>query len=93
MKVWKKENPKHCGFPELIFEEDLDDYVMDKLGITLKPLGGNGVYSQEQYEFLSVITEWWLDANDFSLEDKEYNDQDDWEEQHWDDYFINLFDI
>lgn len=60
---------------EIVLEEDAEDFVLDKLGITVSPKGINGEYTNEQIENIQETVEWFFSGNwieeDEIEEDKE----------------------
>ncbi len=52
---------KHFHTNELVFEEDAEEYALDHLGITIKPLDKDGTFTQEQISIIGTITEWFFD--------------------------------
>lgn len=51
---------KHFNTNEIVNEEDAEEYALDHLGITIKPLDKDGVFTQEQIDFLGEFTEWFF---------------------------------
>lgn len=54
---------KHMHRDETVSEEDAELYAMEQLGITIKPLGKHGTYTEEQIEFKSEFIEWYFSGN------------------------------
>ena len=48
---------------EIVFEEDAESFVLDKLGITVTPKGKNGEMTQEQIENIQETVEWFFSGN------------------------------
>lgn len=48
---------------EIIDEQEAEDYVLDKLGITVEPRGKNGEMTQEQIENIGETVEWYFSGN------------------------------
>ena len=48
---------------EIIDEQEAEDYVLDKLGITIEPRGKNGEMTQEQIENIGETVEWYFSGN------------------------------
>ena len=45
---------------EIVIEEDAINYVKEKLGIKLEPVGQFGTYTAEQIECVDNIVEWYF---------------------------------
>lgn len=45
---------------DFVFEEDIEEYVLDKLGITIEPKGKNGELTQEQILMINNTIEDYL---------------------------------
>lgn len=45
---------------DFVFEEDIEEYVLDKLGITIEPKGKNGELTEEQILMINNIIEDYL---------------------------------
>lgn len=45
---------------EFVFEEDIEEYVLDKLGITIEPKGKNGELTEEQILMINNTIEDYL---------------------------------
>ncbi len=54
---------KHFRTNEIVYEEDAEEYALDHLGITIKPLDKHGAYTQEQIDFLGEFTDWFFDGD------------------------------
>lgn len=54
---------RHFNTNEEVFEEDWEQYAMEKLGIKIEPLGKNGEMTQEQLEFIEEFTDWYYSGN------------------------------
>lgn len=48
---------------EIVFEEDAESFVLDKLGITITPKGKNGEFTSEQIENIQETIEWFFSGN------------------------------
>lgn len=48
---------------EIVLEEDAENFVLDKLGITVTPKGINGEYTSEQIENIQETVEWFFSGN------------------------------
>lgn len=45
---------------DFVYEEDIEEYVLDKLGITIEPKGKNGELTQEQILMINNTIEDYL---------------------------------
>ena len=48
---------------EIVDEQEAESYVLDKLGITIEPIGKNGEMTQEQIENIGETVEWYFSGN------------------------------
>lgn len=48
---------------EIVFVEDAESFVLDKLGITITPKGKNGEMTQEQIENIQETVEWFFSGD------------------------------
>ena len=48
---------------EVVYEEEAKDYVLEKLGLTMKPVGKDGVLTNEQIEFIDQFVNWYFSGN------------------------------
>lgn len=48
---------------EVVYEEDKEEYVLDRLGITITPKGKNGEMTVEQIENIESTIEWFFSGN------------------------------
>ena len=64
---------------EIVYEEDLEQYVLDKLGVSIEPKGEHGEMTQEQMTIIENI-----------LEDYMYND---WTEEYIEDDEPSVFQL
>ena len=48
---------------EVVYEEDKEEYVLDRLGITVTPKGKNGEMTVEQLENIESTIEWFFSGN------------------------------
>ena len=60
---------------EEVAKEDMTDYAMYVLGITIKPVGKNGELTLEQHEFIEHIGEWYFSDPVWTIE-KDENDEE-----------------
>lgn len=56
---------------EIVFEEDAENYVLDKLGIEITPKGKNGTMTQDQSDWISETVSWFFSGNWIEEEIKE----------------------
>lgn len=54
---------RHIHTNEEVFEEDWEQYAMEKLGIKIEPKGKEGTYTTEQLEFMEEFTDWYFSGN------------------------------
>lgn len=54
---------RHFNTNEEVFEEDWEQYAMEKLGIKIEPQGKNGEFTTEQLDFMEEFTEWYFSDN------------------------------
>lgn len=54
---------RHIKTKEIVFEEDAEQYVLDKLGITITPKGKNGELTSEQIENIEATKEWYFSSD------------------------------
>lgn len=52
---------KHIHTNEIVYEDEAELYVFEKLKITVK--AENGVLTDEQKEFIKSTTEWYFSGN------------------------------
>ena len=48
---------------EIVHQDEAEEYVLDKLGITIIPKGKNGKMTEEQIEYISETVEWYFSGN------------------------------
>jgi hypothetical protein len=53
----------HIHTNEQVWEEDWEQYAMEKLGIKVEPKGTGGTYTTEQLDFIEQFTEWYFSDN------------------------------
>lgn len=62
---------------EIVLKEDAEEYVLNKLGITIVPQGTNGELTQKQIENIEETVEWYFSDNwyldNIEEDDEEYN--------------------
>ena len=54
---------KNITTQEVVEDDDSEDYVLEKLGITIEPKGPNGAKTLEQIEFIENTVEWFFSGN------------------------------
>ena len=59
---------KNITTDEIVYKEEAEHYVLNELGITIKPKGKDGEMTQEQIEYIETTTEWFFSGN--WIEDK-----------------------
>ena len=48
---------------KIVYEDEALDYVLEKLGLEIKPAGKNGEETLEQTEFKEMLVEWYFSGN------------------------------
>lgn len=56
---------------EVVYEEDAEEYVLNKLGLTVTPKGKNGEMTLEQIENIEETVSWFFSGNWIEEEIKE----------------------
>ena len=64
MKIYR-----HICKNDKVYKDEAQDYAMDQLGITIKPVEKDGTYSQEQIDFMGEFTDWYF-SGDWVLEEE-----------------------
>ena len=54
---------KHFHTNEIVYEEDWEQYALEKYNVKIIPNGGNGEFTLEQLELIENITEWYFSDN------------------------------
>ena len=54
---------KNIHNKEVVYEDEAELYVMEKLGINITAKGENGNLTEEQQEFIDTFTEWYFSDN------------------------------
>ncbi len=67
----KKYEYKNIKTGEIVEDFMAEDYVLEKLGITIEPKGKNGEMTQEQIENIEETVEWFFSGNWIKEEVKE----------------------
>lgn len=68
---------KNITTDEVVYKEDAEDYVLDKLGIEIKAKGKNGEMTEEQIEFIESTVDWYFSGNWIEENIKEVDEDDD----------------
>lgn len=66
MKCYRNRETK-----EIVSEVEAERYVLEELGITIKPKGKNGTYTIEQIENVQETVKWYFSGNWIEEEIKE----------------------
>lgn len=67
----KKYQYREITTGEIVADFIAEDYVLEKLGITIEPKGKNGELTQEQIENIEETVEWFFSGNWIKEEVKE----------------------
>lgn len=67
----KKYQYREITTGEIVEDFMAEDYVLEKLGITIEPKGKNGELTQEQIENIEETVEWFFSGNWIKEEVKE----------------------
>ena len=54
---------RHMKTDEIVYKEEAESYVLDKLGITVTPKGKHGEMTQEQIANIQETVEWYFSGN------------------------------
>lgn len=54
---------KNITTHEIVDKENSENYVLDKLGITIEPKGENGTMTIEQLENIQETVKWYFSGN------------------------------
>lgn len=54
---------KNIKTKEIVYEDETQSYIFDKLGIQIKPIGKYGELTLKQTEFILTFTEWYFSDN------------------------------
>ena len=54
---------QHITTNEIVNKEDADEYMLQKLGLSIEAKGNNGEMTAEQIEFLTTFEEWYFSDN------------------------------
>ena len=61
---------------ELVKEEDAEEFALDHLGITMKPLDKHGAFTQEQIDCRCMNTEWYFSDNWIKYKESELSKEE-----------------
>lgn len=62
---------------EVVYKEEAEEYVLNRLGITVTPKGENGEMTVEQLENIESTVDWFFSGNWIEEEIKEVEEPDD----------------
>lgn len=48
---------------EIVYKEEAQNYIENKLGIKIEPKGVGSTYTLEQIEYLQAVEEWYFSDN------------------------------
>lgn len=54
---------RHMKTDEIVYKEEAESYVLEKLGITVTPKGKHGEMTQEQIANIQETVEWYFSGN------------------------------
>ena len=54
---------KEINTREIVFKDEAQEYVCEKLGLTIKPVGIAGSYTLDQLDFLQEFEDWYFSGN------------------------------
>lgn len=63
IKYYESITKNKKGKFEIVYEDEALDYVLEKLGLEIKPAGKNGEETLEQAEFKEMLVEWYFSGN------------------------------
>ena len=63
IKYYESITRNEKGKFEVVDEDEALDYVLEKLGLEIKPIGKNGEETLEQTEFKEMLVEWYFSGN------------------------------
>lgn len=72
----KNQEYRHIITNETVNKEDAEEYMLEKLGLSIEAKGNNGGMTSEQVEFLTTFEEWYFSDNWIleEIEDKDIPD-------------------
>lgn len=62
---------KNITTKEVVYEDEAEDYVLNRLGLTVTPKGKNGEMTEEQIENIQETVIWFFSGNWVEEEIKE----------------------
>ena len=62
---------------EIVYKEEAEEYVLNRLGITVTPKGKNGEMTVEQLENIESTVDWFFSGNWIEEEIREIDEDDD----------------
>lgn len=63
IKYYESITKNKKGRFEIVYEDEALNYVLEKLGLVIKPTGKNGEETLEQTEFKEMLVEWYFSGN------------------------------
>lgn len=63
VKFYKSLTRNTNGKFEIVYEEEALEYVLEKLGLEMKPVGQAQTETLEQVEFKEMLVEWYFSGN------------------------------
>lgn len=63
IKYYESITKNKKGRFEIVYEDEALNYVLEKLGLAIKPTGKNGEETLEQTEFKEMLVEWYFSGN------------------------------
>lgn len=68
---------RNMATDEVVYKEEAEEYVLNRLGITVTPKGENGEMTVEQLENIESTIDWFFSGNWIEEEIKEVEESDD----------------
>ena len=67
---------KNMNTDEIVYKEEAESYVLNRLGLKVIPKGENGELTLEQIENIESTIEWFFSGNwiEEEMESEDYND-------------------
>lgn len=63
IKYYESISKDEKGKSEIVYDEEALYYILEKLGLEIKPVGKNGEETLEQTEFKEMLVEWYFSGN------------------------------
>lgn len=63
IKYYESITRNEKGKFEIVYEDEALYYVLEKLGIQIKPIGEHGEETLEQAEFKEMLVDWYFSGN------------------------------